>query len=60
MPPRFKELHEALNSVGKNAAGQINVSRLQLALRGLESEEPLVRVAGMWFSVLFRILGFDL
>ncbi|RJE19591.1 hypothetical protein PHISCL_08081 [Aspergillus sclerotialis] len=45
VPPRFKELHEALNLVGKNAAGQISVSRLQLALRGLESDEPLVRVA---------------
>lgn len=48
-----------LSSVGKHAAGQISVSRLQLALRGLESEEPLVRVAGMWtlffwaFGVLF-------
>lgn len=48
VPPRFKELHEALNQVGSSATGQINLSRLQLALRGLESEEPLVRVAGMW------------
>lgn len=46
VPPRFKELHEALTQVGNTAPSQINLSRLQLALRGLESEEPLVRVAG--------------
>ncbi|RMJ22275.1 hypothetical protein PHISP_06860 [Aspergillus sp. HF37] len=45
VPPRFKGLYEALDSVGNTAAGQVNLSRLQLALRGLESEEPLMRVA---------------
>jgi len=46
VPPRFKELYAALNRVGDVATDRVNLSRLQLALRGLESEEPLVRVAG--------------
>ncbi|KAI9930052.1 hypothetical protein ASPWEDRAFT_48229 [Aspergillus wentii DTO 134E9] len=45
VPPRFKELYEALNRVGDTATEQVNLSRLQLALRGLESEAPLIRVA---------------
>jgi hypothetical protein len=46
VPPRFKELHAALEGVKDAALEQVNLSRLQLALRGLESETPLVRVAG--------------
>ncbi|EYE98463.1 uncharacterized protein EURHEDRAFT_448739 [Aspergillus ruber CBS 135680] len=45
VPPRFKELYAALNRIGDVATDRVNLSRLQLALRGLESEEPLVRVA---------------
>ncbi|PWY96393.1 hypothetical protein BO94DRAFT_529772 [Aspergillus sclerotioniger CBS 115572] len=45
VPPRLKELHEALNQVKDVATEQVNLSRLQLALRGLETETPLVRVA---------------
>ncbi|PYH98646.1 hypothetical protein BO71DRAFT_395021 [Aspergillus ellipticus CBS 707.79] len=45
IPPRLKELHEALNQVKDVATEQVNLSRLQLALRGLESETPLIRVA---------------
>lgn len=52
VPPRFKELYAALNRVGDVAADRVNLSRLQLALRGLESEEPLVRVAGGFISHL--------
>lgn len=46
VPPRFKELHAALEGVKDAALEQVNLSRLQLALRGLESEAPLIRVAG--------------
>lgn len=46
MPPRFKELHAALEEVKDAALEQVNLSRLQFALRGLESETPLIRVAG--------------
>lgn len=52
IPPRLKDLHEALNRVKDVAPEQVNLSRLQLALRGLESEKPVVRVAGMSLSSL--------
>lgn len=39
--------------------GALSLSRVQLALRGLESEEPVVRVAG-GFSFLFLLLLFCL
>ncbi|PLB45948.1 hypothetical protein P170DRAFT_390298 [Aspergillus steynii IBT 23096] len=45
VPPRLRELYEALNQVKNVATEQVNLSRLQLALRGLESEVPLIRVA---------------
>ena len=46
VPSRFKELHDALSGVKDAGIEQVSVSRLQLALRGLESEEPLIRIAG--------------
>ncbi|KAL5359478.1 hypothetical protein BJX96DRAFT_58446 [Aspergillus floccosus] len=45
VPPRLRELYDALSQVKDVAAEQVNLSRLQLALRGLESETPLIRVA---------------
>ncbi|KAK1138370.1 hypothetical protein N8T08_002674 [Aspergillus melleus] len=45
VPPRLRELYEALGQVQNVATEQVNLSRLQLALRGLESEVPLIRVA---------------
>ncbi|KAJ5198922.1 Serine/threonine-specific protein phosphatase/bis(5-nucleosyl)-tetraphosphatase [Penicillium cf. griseofulvum] len=47
VPPRFKELHAALEGVKDAALEQVNLSRLQFALRGLESETPLIRVAAL-------------
>ena len=47
VPPRYKELYEALQDVQKKAPAQINQSRLQLALSGLETHTPVTRVAGM-------------
>lgn len=56
VPPRFKELYDALSGVQDAAIQEVSISRLQLALRGLESEAPLIRVAGelcpaQWLSV---------
>ena len=48
VPERFSELYKALKSVGDSASNYVNVSRLQLALRGLETETPVIRVAGRW------------
>ncbi|KAL4974338.1 hypothetical protein BDW66DRAFT_161381 [Aspergillus desertorum] len=45
VPPRLRELYESLVQIQSVAPGQVNLSRLQLALRGLETEEPLIRVA---------------
>lgn len=45
VPERFRGLYEALNRVRDATPEQVNISRLQLALRGLESEVPLIRVA---------------
>ena len=49
VPPRFKDLHAALEGVKDASLEQVNLSRLQLALRGLETEAPLIRVAGELF-----------
>ncbi|EEH42606.1 uncharacterized protein PADG_07426 [Paracoccidioides brasiliensis Pb18] len=45
IPERFQELYSALRSVYDVAATHVNPSRLQLALRGLETEMPVIRVA---------------
>jgi hypothetical protein len=45
--PRLKELYTALNDVKSKAGGHVSLGRLQLAIWGLESREPAVRVAGM-------------
>ncbi|KAL3489415.1 hypothetical protein BJX62DRAFT_226574 [Aspergillus germanicus] len=45
VPPRLRELYESLVRIQAVAPEQVNLSRVQLALRGLETEEPLIRVA---------------
>ncbi|KAL4787809.1 hypothetical protein BJX76DRAFT_266721 [Aspergillus varians] len=45
VPPRLRELYELLTQIQRVAPEQVNLSRLQLALRGLESDEPLIRIA---------------
>ncbi|KAL4996228.1 hypothetical protein BDV10DRAFT_114427 [Aspergillus recurvatus] len=45
VPPRLRELYESLVQIQSVAPEQVNLSRLQLALRGLETEEPIIRVA---------------
>lgn len=47
IPPRLQELHIALVDAKSKASNYLNLSRLQLALLGLESEKPVERVAGM-------------
>ncbi len=51
IPSRYKPLHEALVDVQKKASAQVNLSRLQLALQGLESEVPVTRVAVQGLNV---------
>lgn len=52
IPPKFRALYDALKEVKKKAAAQVSLSRVELALQGLESEEPTIRVAGM-ISIAF-------
>lgn len=46
VPPRLRELYGGLSKLNDVAPEQVNISRLQLALRGLETDHPLIRVAG--------------
>ncbi len=46
VPANLRELHEALSELNSKAASYVNLSRLQLALRGLETEDAVIRVAG--------------
>lgn len=57
IPERFAELYKALKSVGDGASNHVNVSRLQLALRGLETESPVIRVAGMFSDAIELDMG---
>ncbi|PLN81583.1 hypothetical protein BDW42DRAFT_168629 [Aspergillus taichungensis] len=45
VPPRLRDLYAGLSKLNDVAPEQVNVSRLQLALRGLETDHPLIRVA---------------
>lgn len=61
IPTRYKELHDDLQAVKKNAAAFVDLSRLELALQGLETENFTTRIAGTSNSLirfLDRILIF--
>ncbi|OKL64480.1 hypothetical protein UA08_00299 [Talaromyces atroroseus] len=45
VPPHLRDLHKALTELQEVAADHVSLSRLQLAQRGLESEDPVIRVA---------------
>lgn len=45
IPPRNKELYDALSDLSGKAEQYANISRLQLALRGLAAENAVTRVA---------------
>jgi hypothetical protein len=53
IPARNKELYALLGELQQTAADQISLSRLQLAQRGLESEVPVIRVAGSFLPSFF-------
>ena len=50
IPPRLRNLHESLKAFETEAAVYINSSQLRLALRGLESENAVTRIAGKLLS----------
>lgn len=45
VPVRFRELYQSLHALQETASSYVDLSRLQLALRSLESDAPIVRVA---------------
>lgn len=47
-PPAFRKLDQALAALEKEAAVYVNTSQLRLALRGLESEDAITRIASMF------------
>lgn len=51
VPLRYTDLYRALLDVQKKASGQVNLSRLRLALQGLESDNPTTRVAVLGIRV---------
>lgn len=50
IPPRNQELYDALSALSGAAETYVNISRLQLALRGLAAQDAVTRVAGMVFT----------
>lgn len=51
IPLGNKQLYESLGEVKKKAYGQVNLSRLQLAIQSLETENPTTRVAVLGLNV---------
>lgn len=45
VPPEYRELHQKLSALQETAGSYVDLSRLQLALRSLESGDPVSRVA---------------
>ena len=45
IPPAAHDLYKSLNTLEKDAPAYTSLSQLQLALRGLESENPVTRIA---------------
>lgn len=54
IPPRNKELHDALSALSGAAETYVNISRLQLALSGLAAQDAVTRVASMFSCHLRR------
>lgn len=51
IPPQNEALHEALTQVKNKASAHLNLSRLQLAIQGLESQRPTTRIAVIGLNV---------
>lgn len=51
IPLKLRHLHRALTKLKKKAIGQVNISRFQLAIQGLESQQPIIRVAVLGLDV---------
>ena len=45
VPPAYRELHQRLLALQDTASGYVDLSRIQLAVRSLETSDPVIRVA---------------
>jgi len=55
IPQRNKELHDALSALSGAAETYVNISRLQLALRGLAAQDAVTRVAGIAYPIIEKV-----
>ena len=46
IPPKYRELYDALQSLKRDARNFVDLSKVNLALRGLESSNATIRIAG--------------
>ena len=46
VPEQYRSLYAGLDGLKRDAANYVDPSRLQLALRSLESQTPVIRIAG--------------
>lgn len=46
VPPRLHKLRKGIEELKDKAANYVNLSRIELALRGLEASNAVVRIAG--------------
>ena len=51
IPPGTEEIYYALAALEHDAAVHVNLSQLRLALRGLESQDAVTRIASTWDSL---------
>lgn len=52
LPETLQNLHSSLGALQKDAALYINWSQLRLALRGIESANAVIRIAGLYATML--------
>lgn len=57
IPPKNKELYDALSALSGAAETYVNISRLQLALHGLAAHDAVTRVAGRLCALIECGLG---
>ena len=58
IPSALQELHVSLKALEADAAIYVNTSQLHLALRGVETENPITRIAGQNISCSYLSVAF--
>lgn len=55
IPPAYRKLHASLKALEQDAGVYVDTSQLRLALRGVESENSVTRVAGEWAHCVLEL-----